>query len=160
MTEGSIPDDVVTEQFRLSRYIKDCISTWVEPLLQDKTSTAPLHAGVKFVTETDRYINDRKPFTLAKNLDQNKTELEIVLYDCAEAIRIAAVLLSPAMPTKMAELLRRFGQEPPRPDGSFTKPLAELCQWGGLKPGTPITKGDILFPRADADAPAPAAVAG
>ncbi len=115
-----------------------------------------LAAVIALTREVDGYVNDTSPFKLAKD-PANLPRVGAILYNCAEAIRIAAILLSPAMPTKMAELLKRFGQEPPRPDGSFTKPLAELCQWGGLKPGTPIVKGDILFPRADAEAPAPVA---
>lgn len=110
-----------------------------------------------FAREVDAYINDTSPFKLAKD-PANLPQVGAILYDCAEALRIAAVLLSPAMPTKMADLLRRFGQEPPRADGSFSKPLAALCAWGGLKSGTPIVKGDILFPRAEPDAPPPVAL--
>ncbi|HVZ93252.1 MAG TPA: methionine--tRNA ligase [Phycisphaerales bacterium] len=111
---------------------------------------------IAFTREIDTYITETSPFKLAKDL-ANMPRVGAILYNCAEAIRIAAVLLSPAMPTKMADLLTRLGQESPRPDGSFSKPLSELCTWGGLKPGTPITKGPALFPRAEADAAPPSA---
>ncbi len=104
--------------------------------------------------EVDRLIHATEPFKLAKNPD-NKARVATILACSAEALRIAATLLSPAMPTKMAEILRRFGQETPDAQGRFSKPLGELCEWGGLKPGTPIVKGEGLFPRIDPAAPPP-----
>lgn len=103
----------------------------------------------------DSYIHAMEPFKLAK--DPSKMDIVArILYESADAIRIAAILLSPAMPTKMAEILRRFGQETPDEKGRFSKPLSELCHWGALKPGTPIVKGEGLFPRIDPAAPPPA----
>jgi methionyl-tRNA synthetase len=86
-------------------------------------------------------------------------DVAAVLYHCAEALRIAANLLAPAMPAKMSDVLTRLGQQPPRPDGSFARPLSELCAWGLLTPGTKVTKGEGLFPRADPAAPPPGASA-
>jgi len=106
----------------------------------------------------DVVINASEPFKLAKD-PANMPKVGAILYQSAEAIRIAAVLLSPAMPATMGELLKRLGQEAPDTKGRFSKPLAELCKWGGLKPGTPIVKGDALFPRWDVKNPAPTAVA-
>ena len=88
----------------------------------------------------------------------NLGEVASILYCCAEAIRIAAVLLSPAMPGAMGELLARFGQRRAGDDGAFRDdagnviPLEELCAWGGLQVGTEVVKGDALFPRLDVDA--------
>lgn len=119
---------------------------------------ARLNEIVVHAREVDQYIHITEPFKLAKD-PANMPRVGGILYDCAEALRIAAILLSPAMPTKMAEILRRFGQETPDEKGNFTKPLSELCQWGGLKPGTPIVKGEGLFPRIDPVAPPPVAAA-
>ncbi len=105
----------------------------------------------------DIFIHEKAPFKLAKD-PENMPRVGDILYASAEALRIAAVLLSPAMPEKMADLLSRLGQEGPDAQGRFARPLSELCAWGGLKPGTPIVKGDALFPRADPEAPAPVAV--
>ena len=113
--------------------------------------------GLGLSNRVDEYISDTAPFKLAKD-PANLPRVGEILYDCAEALRIAAILLSPAMPAAMADLLERFGQPRPNPDGSFDRPLAELCAWGGLAEGTTIVKGDPLFPRADPDAPAPAPI--
>jgi methionyl-tRNA synthetase len=117
-----------------------------------------LSAGMGITRQVDALINATEPFKLAKD-PANMPKVGAILYECAEAIRIAAVLLSPAMPTKMGELLRRLGQEAPDDKGRFSRPLTELCRWGGLKPGTAVVKGEALFPRWDAALPAPSPVA-
>ena len=115
-----------------------------------------LRAALHLSNQVDRYVNATEPFKLAKD-PVRMGDVNAVLYQSAEALRIAAVLLSPALPEKMADLLRRFGQEAPDASGRFSRPLAELCRWGGLKPGTPIVKGDALFPRWDPKLPPPSA---
>ncbi|MEZ6319186.1 MAG: hypothetical protein R3B49_10625 [Phycisphaerales bacterium] len=86
------------------------------------------------------------------------------LYHYAEALRIASLLLYPAMPQKMADLWRRWNcdhlTDPNDENSPFKAPLAELAEWGGkfsLKPGQRIEKGDALFMRADPAEPAPSA---
>ena len=113
--------------------------------------TAALKAPLELVRQVDGYIHETEPFKLAK--DESKIpEVGAILSHCAEALRIAATLAMPAMPDKCAEMLRRFGDDPGDP-----RPLAERCRWGSIDEGTPIEKGDALFPRADpkADEPAP-----
>jgi len=114
-----------------------------------------LKAAMTVSNSVDGYVNATEPFKVAKD-ESRKAELGTILSNCAEALRIAAVLVSPAAPKGAAEILKRLGQEPPRADGSFAKPVAELVKWGGLKPGTMIAKGDPIYPRADAAAPPPA----
>lgn len=113
-------------------------------------------AAIDLSNRVDGYIHATEPFKLAKD-PANMGRVAMILSHGAEALRIAAILMSPACPVKMSELLRRFGQEPPDAKGAFSRPLAELCRWGGLKPGTKIVKGDALFPRADVEMAAPGA---
>ena len=108
-------------------------------------------AGLSLSNEVDGYINATRPFKLAKD-ETKRAELAAILYACAEALRIAALLLSPALPESMAALLGRLGQAPADSGGPT---LTERCAWGGLAPGTRIEKGEALFPRADPAAPAP-----
>ncbi len=109
-------------------------------------------AGVKIVTAVDGYINQTEPFRLAKRIDEAgvREQLAAILFDCAEALRIATVLMAPAMPTKMAELWRNWNCAP-----RAGATLADLCAWGGLRPGTKIAKGEPLFMRADGTLPEP-----
>ena len=62
----------------------------------------------------------------------------------AEALRIAAGMLLPVMPTRAAELLKRLGQAEPRC-------LADL-EWGRGDWAVKLSKTAPLFPRVDADA--------
>jgi methionyl-tRNA synthetase len=116
-----------------------------------------LTAGIGIVREIDQYINITSPFKLAKTVDVNpaaKGELADILYTCAEAIRIASLLLYPALSTKMPELWKAWGCAPPQ-----NAPMAHLAVFGGphaLKPGGAVNKGEILFMRADGKEPEPA----
>jgi len=110
-------------------------------------------AGIGLSNKVDAFVNDTVPFKLAK--DETKlAEVADILACCAEAIRLAAVLLLPAMPEKMTDLLTRLGQTPPDLS-TGTHDFKSLTAWGVIEPGTQIVKGDALFMRADADAPAP-----
>lgn len=122
--------------------------------------------GTGLVRFVDAFINETRPFSLAKDLagedDPQKEELASILFCCAETLRIASLLLYPAMPAKMAALWRVWNcsplNDPDDPDSGFKAPLAELAEWGGpwsLKPGQRIAKGDPLFMRADPAEPAP-----
>lgn len=116
-----------------------------------------LSAGLDLVRSVDQYINVTAPFKLAKTVEQNpvaKDQLAAILYNCAEALRIASILLSPAMPQKVAQVWQSWHCTPPT--GAT---LAQLCEFGGkhaLKPGQTIAKGEVLFMRADAAEAAPA----
>ena len=126
-----------------------------------------LSQGQAIVQCVDDFISYCAPFTLAKRLDEFEhadKALATILYTCAEALRIASLLLSPACPQKMGEIWRNWNcsalNDPDDPDSGFRAPLAELTAWGGdwsLKPGRNIEKGAPLFMRADVkeDPPGP-----
>lgn len=123
------------------------------------------HLGLLFVQEVDGFINEKRPFAMAKEIEDPgvRKALGEVLYDCAEALRIASLLLYPALPNKMAELWRAWDcsplNDPHDPDSAFLAPLHELAAWGGawsLKPGQRITKGPALFMGALPDEKLPA----
>jgi methionyl-tRNA synthetase len=116
-------------------------------------------AGLIIVRAVDSFINVTRPFSIAKTMDADTTSkqriaLEGILYNCAEALRIASILLSPAMPQKMAQLWQIWNCTPPA--GAT---LEQLCTFAGphaLKPGQQIAKGEVLFMRADTAEAAPA----
>jgi methionyl-tRNA synthetase len=108
--------------------------------------------GLRLVTSIDSYIEQTAPFKLAK--DPGKlSEVGTILYNCAEALRIASVLLWPFIPDKCEAFWRRigFGHYADQLADKGRGDLAEWVKWGpdsgGLKPGTPIEKGEALFPR-------------
>ncbi|MBB6429395.1 methionine--tRNA ligase [Algisphaera agarilytica] len=100
------------------------------------------------VTNVDAYIEDTRPFTLAKD-PEKMPEVGTILYNCAEALRIASVLLWPFIPDACEKFWSRIGcdyAEQMAANGGQGK-LDDWVKWGQLQPGTPIEKGDALFPR-------------
>lgn len=104
--------------------------------------------GLHLVRQVDWHIEQTSPFKLAKDPDK-LPEVGTILYNCAEALRIASVLLWPFIPDKCEQFWSRIGcghyAEQLKDKGRGD--LAAWVEWGQLKPGTPIEKGDALFPR-------------
>ncbi len=124
-----------------------------------------LDAGRSIVRAVDEFISYSAPFTLAKRvgeLEHADKALATILYSCAEALRIASLLLYPAMPQKMAQLWRDWNcnhlSDPSDHNSPFVAPLSELATWTGehsLRVGQTISKGEVMFMRADTNEPAP-----
>ena len=70
-------------------------------------------AGAAFgiIDATNEFIAQTAPWALAKEAS-TADRLTQVLFDAAEAIRMAATLLTPIMPRSSAEILRRVGANP------------------------------------------------
>ncbi|MBU1636225.1 methionine--tRNA ligase [bacterium] len=111
------------------------------PVLVNEFSLHTLIEEVlQMVRATNRYFESNAPWKLVKT---NKEAAGTVLHNCAEALRIAAVLLHPVMPERTSRLLARMGE----PTEGFV--IDSAGQWGRLRAGTRFEKGDALFPRID-----------
>jgi len=106
-----------------------------------------------FLGVANRYVDQQAPWSLAKAGDQ--AALDRVLYSSAEALRIAAVLLAPVMPSTTDDIERQLGLT------DWTRTWEGATQWGLLPGSRPIGKRTPLFPRLDekrrAGTPVPAA---
>lgn len=101
-------------------------------------------SSLKLVSRANKYIDETEPWLLAK--DENKKErLGSVMYNLAESIRIALILLSPAMPALLARANRQIGVF----DDISTVTWAEAGQWGLTPAGKKVNKEEALFPRID-----------
>ncbi|MBQ4092578.1 MAG: methionine--tRNA ligase [Firmicutes bacterium] len=94
----------------------------------------------KIITKANKYIDECAPWALNKNGEKEK--LATVLYNMAEAIRIATILLTPVMPNTPAKVFAQLG----------IAEQTELQDWdalayGGIKAGTVINRGEPIFPR-------------
>jgi methionyl-tRNA synthetase len=103
--------------------------------------------ALAIVRAVDDFIEKTAPFKLAKDPAQLPV-VGTILYESAEAIRVASLLLWPVMPGKIEALWQRIGC------GHYAAALAnhgrgQLAQWlrEPLAPGTAITQGDPLIPR-------------
>ncbi len=70
-------------------------------------------------------------------------EVDAVLGDALEALRIVSLLISPAMPATAAEIWRRIGLAGSPAD----RRLPQDAAWGGYGGGLAVEKGAPLFPR-------------
>lgn len=65
-------------------------------------------AAFRLVDATNEYIAETAPWTMAKD-PARAGDVQQVLFDVSEAVRVAAVLLTPIMPSACAEILTRIG---------------------------------------------------
>lgn len=134
----------------------DSVSNWPEAIrhmIDVRPSTfrkSDLNAGdgLNVVNNVDVYIEETSPFKLAKD-PEKMPEVGTILYNCAEALRIASVLLWPFIPDKCEAFWERigFGHYAEQLKDNGTGDLEKWVEWGQFKPGTPIEKGEALFPR-------------
>src|SRR5947207_736272 len=73
---------------------------------------AQVAAAFRIIDAANEYIAEQAPWRLAKDA-ANNARLDEVLFSVAEAIRLAAVLLTPVMPTSCTEIRRRVGDLTP-----------------------------------------------
>jgi methionyl-tRNA synthetase len=110
--------------------------------------TFAFHRGLtavwEFITHLNKYVDITAPWTLARNKGAHK-QLETVIYNLLEGLRIISGLIYPVMPDTAATMQRHLGLPG---DDDFYK-LDRLTVWGGLKPGIKLKKSISLFPRVD-----------
>jgi methionyl-tRNA synthetase len=97
-----------------------------------------LDATWRLIREANAYLEANEPWKLEPG-----PEVEAVLGDALEVLRIVAVLASPAVPQAAAEIWRRIGLDG-RPEDQR---LPAAAAWGAGTGGRTIEKGDALFPR-------------
>ncbi len=151
---GALPEsDPVWLDRRWDSTCADVVPQFIQAVERQDLAMA-FEAGSSLVKEVDDLISETKPFTLAKDMNANGPEVANILCWCAEVLRIASVLLSPAMPQKMSGLWQTWNCSPEPGVG-----LRELCIFRGphgLKAGQRVSKGEPLFMRADPAEAAPA----
>ncbi|MFM8697146.1 MAG: class I tRNA ligase family protein, partial [Phycisphaerales bacterium] len=103
---------------------------------------AAANAPMSLLRDIDAFINRTEPFRVAKD-PARRDELASILAQCAEAVRIAGVMLSPYLPAKMGELDAALAQAP-----VAARPFSAQVAWGGIAPGTTLAKC-ALFPRVE-----------
>jgi methionyl-tRNA synthetase len=98
----------------------------------------------EFISQMNKYIDVTAPWVLAKSKSTSR-QLETVIYNLLEGLRIISGLIFPVMPETAASMQRHLGQAP----GKTFYRMSLLSRWGGLVSGTVIPKSVSLFPRID-----------
>jgi methionyl-tRNA synthetase len=100
--------------------------------------SAALEATWRLIRETNSVLEDAEPWKLDPG-----PAVDAVLGDALEALRIVAILASPAVPAASAEVWRRIGLA----GSPLDQRLPGAAAWGGYPGGLAVTKGAPLFPR-------------
>lgn len=125
----------------LAAAAREAVAGLEEHLAAGRTSDA-LAALWRLVGRANKYIEEQAPWALARDSEQG-ARLAAVLYDLAEALRITAVALVPFLVETPERIYDQLGLDP------ASVRAAGACQWGSLRPGTPIRRGAPLFPRVE-----------
>ena len=97
-----------------------------------------LEAGWKLLRETNAELEAVEPWRKEPGV-----QVDDVLGDALEVLRIVAILASPAMPAACSEIWRRIGLHGTPLDARFPRDT----QWGGYPGGLTVERGSPLFPR-------------
>jgi len=151
--QGTVPQPTETES--AANALAEAAAKLVpdlDPLLNELAFHRALARLWEYVRLVNRYVDEQAPWALARDPAQRR-QLDTVLYNQVESLRIIALLLFPFMPHTAASMWRQLGIQ----DEIATQHLATAMVWGGTRPGTPIQPGVQLFPRIEAGRRLPAA---
>ena len=110
---------------------------------QFKLDLAIKEIGI-FIKSLNRYVDEKKPWVLHK---ESKTEeLNDVLYNLLESLRLLSVLLYPFLPQTANQIRQQLNLANIN-ENNFD--LEKEKQWGGLPEDHSISQPSILFPKFD-----------
>ena len=118
---------------------KETVKNTIAKMEEYKTSDAIAEIW-NLLKRSNKYIDETTPWALAKD-ESNKERLGTVLYNLIEAIRIAAVLLTPFMPETAEKIAKQINAD----NLSFES----IKEFGGYKAGTQTNEATPLFARLD-----------
>ncbi len=131
--DGKVPDPLsITEEEQPIVDTANALEEKAGALVGGMRIHDAIEQTMALVRMVNAYIEKQAPWKVVKtDLERTGT----ILYAATEALRIAAVFLSPVMPEKTRQVLDVLGDE------------QASVSWGGLKPGTPLKVHEALFPR-------------
>lgn len=97
----------------------------------------------KLIGACNKYIDLTAPWVLFKS-EEGKQRLKTVLYNLAECLRIAAILLKPFLTSTSQKMFLQLGT-------GEDEQMLEAIAFGSGKAGSRVHKGEALFPRIDID---------
>lgn len=96
----------------------------------------------ELVGMTNKYIDETKPWSLAKDIGKQE-RLATVVYYMIESLRFTAILLFPFIPSSAEKMWEALGIK-----GKLSQQRFDSIEsWGKLTEGTVVTKIPPLFPR-------------
>ncbi len=155
---GVVPEaSAAAEDSALTRQLRELIPSVQSRMGESFQFSMALRDIWDVISATNRYIASREPWSLAKD-DSKRDELNGVLYQSADVLRVVAGLIEPVMPNTSPRIRKMLG---------ITPQSWHQLQHERLRPGTRLGETEPLFPRiektveelrqmADQQTPAPA----
>ena len=134
---GPAPSETSPLRAEALEAIEDSASAWER--------FAPHHAleaTWRLIGATNAYLEKSAPWKMEPG-----SEVDAVMGDALEAIRLVAILATPAMPQVCEEIWRRIGLSGTPSDELFSV----SARWGLYPGGHRVEKGEPLFPRIKTD---------
>ncbi|MDY6843361.1 MAG: methionine--tRNA ligase [Thermodesulfobacteriota bacterium] len=126
---------------KLMAKAKDIVSQ-IDILFDELALSKALGIVWELITQTNRYIDETAPWTLAKD-KKNEDRVATILYNTLESLRIISVLIQPFIPSSSEKLKEQLGID----ERYELQDIESIQRWGGLHSGTSIKPGTHLFPR-------------
>ncbi|CAG7642544.1 methionine--tRNA ligase [Paenibacillus allorhizosphaerae] len=117
----------------------------VEEAMEKLEFSVALASIWQMISRTNKYIDETQPWALVKD-EAKRPVLGSVLYCLVESLRIASVLLQPFMTETPKKMWRQLGID----NSAFTG-WDTVHAFGTLPAGTRVEKGEVMFPRLEAD---------
>jgi len=140
---GKIPctQGDLTDSDRELRRLAQALPDKVEAHMNALSFSDALADIFELVSACNKYIDINAPWNLAKD-EANKPRLATVLSHLAECLRIAAILLSPVLTRNAPKIFEQLGIM-----DEAQRSYQSVRSFGVIKEGTPVQKGEALFPR-------------
>ncbi len=144
---GIVPQVDTRVEAELELGLESNVSTTIEVFEREMAVMAfhkALIAVWEFIGRMNSYIGVTTPWELAKK-KSSLPQLEAVLYNLLEGLRVISGLIYPIMPDTAKTMQHHLGLDSEAP---FYK-MEALKRWGVLPAGTKLPKVITLFPRID-----------
>jgi len=126
--DEKIPESSLSESDLSTNFHKIVLKEQLDNLEIDKA----INDIMTFIRSINVFMEQNEPWKLVKS---DKVQAGNILYHCAESLRLAAIMLSPVMPSKTKDILDILGTSD-----------VELV-WGKLKAESKISISKPVFPR-------------
>ncbi len=132
-TAGEFDQDLIDTVCAMPAKVTECMDNLLIPQATQEI--------FKAIQRANKYIDETAPWALAKD-EANKPRLAMVLYNLCESLRMAAILLTPFLPSTTVKMAEQLGL----PQDSLRFDALTF----GAKTEYTVQKGEALFPRIDA----------
>ncbi|GAA5417899.1 methionine--tRNA ligase [Paraliobacillus ryukyuensis] len=143
--DGKVPTyngNVTAYDQDLRQLAEETVNTY-ETEMDTMQFSQALAAVWKFISRTNKYIDETQPWMLAKEEDKRE-ELASVMAHLAESLRIVATLLQPVFIETSEKIFHQLGLDPAQ-DGVWDR-----LSFGAFPADTTVVaKGEPVFPRLD-----------